>query len=100
MKPLCPRPHRKKPMKTPMKGTRGISWGPLLTPGPRAVPERSNGQFAPATLTGDSMKKKNIYIYIFFCLIFFIFNFLLHFFLFFLRFFFIFYYDQNSTMLP
>ncbi|CAI9601108.1 unnamed protein product, partial [Staurois parvus] len=21
------------------KGTRGISWGPLLTPGPRAVPE-------------------------------------------------------------
>ncbi|CAI9544382.1 unnamed protein product, partial [Staurois parvus] len=20
------------------KGTRGISWGPLLTPGPRAVP--------------------------------------------------------------
>ncbi|CAI9607505.1 unnamed protein product, partial [Staurois parvus] len=26
------------------KGTRGISWGPLLTPGPRAVP---NGQSAP-----------------------------------------------------
>ncbi|CAI9623687.1 unnamed protein product [Staurois parvus] len=21
------------------KGTKGISWGPLLTPGPRAVPE-------------------------------------------------------------
>ncbi|CAI9574877.1 unnamed protein product [Staurois parvus] len=23
------------------KGTRGISWGPLLTPGPQAVPECS-----------------------------------------------------------
>ncbi|CAI9550207.1 unnamed protein product, partial [Staurois parvus] len=30
------------------KGTRGISWGPLLTPGPRAVPVFPNGQFAPA----------------------------------------------------
>ncbi|CAI9562382.1 unnamed protein product, partial [Staurois parvus] len=30
------------------KGTSGISWGPLLTPGPRAVPECSNGQSAPA----------------------------------------------------
>ncbi|CAI9571406.1 unnamed protein product, partial [Staurois parvus] len=29
------------------KGTRGISLGPLLTPGPRAVPECSNGQSAP-----------------------------------------------------
>ncbi|CAI9546339.1 unnamed protein product, partial [Staurois parvus] len=29
------------------KGTRGISWGPLLTPGPRAVPEFTNGQSAP-----------------------------------------------------
>ncbi|CAI9576363.1 unnamed protein product, partial [Staurois parvus] len=28
--------------KNPMKGTRGISWGPLLTPGPRAVPEFRN----------------------------------------------------------
>ncbi|CAI9605257.1 unnamed protein product, partial [Staurois parvus] len=28
------------------KGTRGISWGPLLTPDPRAVPEFPNGQFA------------------------------------------------------
>ncbi|CAI9610841.1 unnamed protein product, partial [Staurois parvus] len=28
------------------KGTRGISWGPLLTPGPRAVPEFPNGQSA------------------------------------------------------
>ncbi|CAI9587283.1 unnamed protein product [Staurois parvus] len=25
------------------KGTRGITWGPLLTPGPRAVPEFPNG---------------------------------------------------------
>ncbi|CAI9532731.1 unnamed protein product, partial [Staurois parvus] len=31
-------PHPKKPM----KGTRGISWGPLLTPGPRAVPKFPN----------------------------------------------------------
>ncbi|CAI9584553.1 unnamed protein product, partial [Staurois parvus] len=29
------------------KGTSGISWGPLLTPGPRAVPEFPNGQSAP-----------------------------------------------------
>ncbi|CAI9571820.1 unnamed protein product [Staurois parvus] len=29
------------------KGTRGISWGPLLTPGPRAVSEFPNGQSAP-----------------------------------------------------
>ncbi|CAI9564535.1 unnamed protein product, partial [Staurois parvus] len=29
------------------KGTRGISWGPLLTPGPRAVPGFPNGQSAP-----------------------------------------------------
>ncbi|CAI9565719.1 unnamed protein product, partial [Staurois parvus] len=29
------------------KGTRGISWGPLLTPGPQAVPECSNGQSSP-----------------------------------------------------
>ncbi|CAI9570564.1 unnamed protein product, partial [Staurois parvus] len=28
------------------KGTRGISWGPLLTPGPRAVPDFPNGQSA------------------------------------------------------
>ncbi|CAI9608538.1 unnamed protein product, partial [Staurois parvus] len=27
--------------KTYEKGTRGISWGPVLTPGPRAVPEFS-----------------------------------------------------------
>ncbi|CAI9580003.1 unnamed protein product [Staurois parvus] len=50
MGPLCPRPHPKKPMKKPMKGTRGISWGPLLTPGPRAVPDCSNGQSAPDTV--------------------------------------------------
>ncbi|CAI9558002.1 unnamed protein product, partial [Staurois parvus] len=29
------------------KGTRGISWGPLLTLDPRAVPEFPNGQSAP-----------------------------------------------------
>ncbi|CAI9591199.1 unnamed protein product, partial [Staurois parvus] len=29
------------------KGTRGISWGPLLIPGPRAVPEFPNGQSSP-----------------------------------------------------
>ncbi|CAI9566579.1 unnamed protein product, partial [Staurois parvus] len=32
------------------KGTRGISWGPLLTPGPRAVPKFPNGQSAPACI--------------------------------------------------
>ncbi|CAI9583037.1 unnamed protein product, partial [Staurois parvus] len=47
MGPLCHCPPPKKPMKKPMKGTRGISWGPLLTPGPRAVPECSNCQSAP-----------------------------------------------------
>ncbi|CAI9551186.1 unnamed protein product, partial [Staurois parvus] len=30
------------------KGTRGISWGPLLTPGPKVEPEFPNGQSAPA----------------------------------------------------
>ncbi|CAI9624276.1 unnamed protein product [Staurois parvus] len=35
--------------KQPMKGTRGISWGPLLTPGSRAMPECCNGQSAPGT---------------------------------------------------
>ncbi|CAI9617443.1 unnamed protein product [Staurois parvus] len=29
------------------KGTRGISWGPLLTLGPRAVPVFPNGQSTP-----------------------------------------------------
>ncbi|CAI9613768.1 unnamed protein product, partial [Staurois parvus] len=29
------------PKKAYKKGTRGISWGPLLTPGPWAVPEYS-----------------------------------------------------------
>ncbi|CAI9591770.1 unnamed protein product, partial [Staurois parvus] len=33
------------------KDTRGISWGPLLTPGPRAVPEFPNGQSAPGCMT-------------------------------------------------
>ncbi|CAI9604761.1 unnamed protein product, partial [Staurois parvus] len=40
---LCPCPNKK----AYEKGTRGISWGPLLTPGPRAVPEYPNGQSAP-----------------------------------------------------
>ncbi|CAI9553544.1 unnamed protein product [Staurois parvus] len=32
------------------KGTKGISWGPLLTPpGPWAVPEFPNGQSAPGS---------------------------------------------------
>ncbi|CAI9575263.1 unnamed protein product, partial [Staurois parvus] len=31
------------------KGTMGTSWGPLLTPGPRAVPEFPNGQSAPGS---------------------------------------------------
>ncbi|CAI9622206.1 unnamed protein product, partial [Staurois parvus] len=30
------------------RGIRGISWGPLLTPGPRAMPKFPNGQSAPA----------------------------------------------------
>ncbi|CAI9562431.1 unnamed protein product [Staurois parvus] len=30
------------------KGTSGISWGPLLTPGPRAVSKFPNGQSTPA----------------------------------------------------
>ncbi|CAI9555087.1 unnamed protein product, partial [Staurois parvus] len=47
MGPLCPRTHPKKPMEKPMKVTRGISWGPLLPPGPRAVPKCSNGQPTP-----------------------------------------------------
>ncbi|CAI9572225.1 unnamed protein product, partial [Staurois parvus] len=29
------------------KGTRGISWGPIVAPGPRAVSEFPNGQSAP-----------------------------------------------------
>ncbi|CAI9574337.1 unnamed protein product [Staurois parvus] len=43
MRPLCPCPDSK----AYEKGTRGISWGPLLTLGPRAVPEFPNGQSAP-----------------------------------------------------
>ncbi|CAI9596077.1 unnamed protein product [Staurois parvus] len=30
------------------RGTKGISWGPLLNPGPRAVPKFPNCQSAPA----------------------------------------------------
>ncbi|CAI9548717.1 unnamed protein product, partial [Staurois parvus] len=39
MGPLCPCPKKK-----PMKKVPGAShsWGPLLTPGPRAVPEFPN----------------------------------------------------------
>ncbi|CAI9594189.1 unnamed protein product [Staurois parvus] len=33
--------------KTYEKSTRGISWGPLLTPGPRGVLEFPNAQSAP-----------------------------------------------------
>ncbi|CAI9591007.1 unnamed protein product, partial [Staurois parvus] len=44
MGPLCLCPNSKKVYE---KGTRGISWGPLLTPGPRAVPEFPNGLSAP-----------------------------------------------------
>ncbi|CAI9534554.1 unnamed protein product, partial [Staurois parvus] len=33
------------------KDTRGISWGPLLTPGARAVPEFPNAQSAPAAMS-------------------------------------------------
>ncbi|CAI9603422.1 unnamed protein product, partial [Staurois parvus] len=44
---LTLKPHPKKPM----KGSRGISWGPLLTQGPRAVPECLYGQSAPAWVT-------------------------------------------------
>ncbi|CAI9551964.1 unnamed protein product, partial [Staurois parvus] len=38
---LCPCQNSKKAYE---KGTMGISWGPLLTPGPRAVPKFPNGQ--------------------------------------------------------
>ncbi|CAI9578980.1 unnamed protein product, partial [Staurois parvus] len=40
------------------KGTRGISWGPLLTPGPRTVPEFPNGQSAPGSIARQSNRKK------------------------------------------
>ncbi|CAI9595752.1 unnamed protein product [Staurois parvus] len=35
--PVC-LPTLKAHSKKPIKGTSGISWGPLLTPGPQAVP--------------------------------------------------------------
>ncbi|CAI9596739.1 unnamed protein product, partial [Staurois parvus] len=44
MGPLCPCQNSKKAYE---KGTRDISWGSLLIPGPRAVPEFPNGQSAP-----------------------------------------------------
>ncbi|CAI9591512.1 unnamed protein product, partial [Staurois parvus] len=37
------------------KGTRGISRGPLLTPGPRAVLEFPNGQSGPELLMHSSL---------------------------------------------
>ncbi|CAI9600396.1 unnamed protein product [Staurois parvus] len=51
----CPCPNSKKPMK---KSTRGISWGPLLTLGPQALPEFPNGQSAPGlhTFSGAPIK--------------------------------------------
>ncbi|CAI9561263.1 unnamed protein product, partial [Staurois parvus] len=44
MGPLCPCPNSKKAYE---KGTRGISWGPLLTLGPRAVPKFSKWSVCP-----------------------------------------------------
>ncbi|CAI9534929.1 unnamed protein product [Staurois parvus] len=54
MGPLCPCPTQK----AYEKGTRGISWGPLLTLGPRAVPEGPMScQSAPGTDTqGDTRR--------------------------------------------
>ncbi|CAI9575197.1 unnamed protein product [Staurois parvus] len=48
---LSPRPHSNKPM----KGSRGISWGPQMTPGPRAMTKYPDGESTPghaATLLG------------------------------------------------
>ncbi|CAI9617985.1 unnamed protein product, partial [Staurois parvus] len=45
MGPLCPWQNSKKPMKKVPGASHGA---PLLTPGPRAVPEFPNGQSAPA----------------------------------------------------
>ncbi|CAI9540222.1 unnamed protein product, partial [Staurois parvus] len=39
------------------KGTRGMSWGPILTPGPRAVPEFPNGQSAPDWWTAQYLSR-------------------------------------------
>ncbi|CAI9566758.1 unnamed protein product [Staurois parvus] len=46
MGPLCPCPNSKKPMKKVPGASHG---GPLLTPGPQAVPEFPNGQSAPGS---------------------------------------------------
>ncbi|CAI9600552.1 unnamed protein product, partial [Staurois parvus] len=40
-------PTLKPQTKKPTKGTRGISWCPLLTPGPQVLPEFPNGQSTP-----------------------------------------------------
>ncbi|CAI9614422.1 unnamed protein product [Staurois parvus] len=91
MGPLCPCPNSKKPMK---KGTMGISWGPLLTLGPRAVPEFPNGQSAP---------DQNVFCYISLVKIIIIIE-LYFFFQMFLSFFYYFIFsarcDQSNTMLP
>ncbi|CAI9616050.1 unnamed protein product, partial [Staurois parvus] len=42
------------------KGTRGISWGPLLTLGPWEVPEFPNGQSAPVQHQGVKQELKKI----------------------------------------
>ncbi|CAI9602979.1 unnamed protein product, partial [Staurois parvus] len=47
MGPLVSSPTLKPHQKKPMKGTRGISWGPLQTLGPWAMPKHLNGQSAP-----------------------------------------------------
>ncbi|CAI9560487.1 unnamed protein product [Staurois parvus] len=44
----CVLPTLKKAYK---KGTRGISWCPLMTPVPRTVPEWLNGQSAPGCIS-------------------------------------------------
>ncbi|CAI9550675.1 unnamed protein product [Staurois parvus] len=47
----CVLTHTQTTPKKPMKGTRGISWGLLLTPGPRAVPEFPNSQSGPGKVS-------------------------------------------------
>ncbi|CAI9599722.1 unnamed protein product [Staurois parvus] len=51
--------------KKPMKGTRGISWGPLLTLGPRAVPEFPNGQSAPGCSSAFAFNVLSLYANVF-----------------------------------
>ncbi|CAI9611618.1 unnamed protein product, partial [Staurois parvus] len=42
------------------KGTRGISWGPLLTPDPRAVPEFPNGQSTPGPIKVTKINMQSV----------------------------------------